>query len=388
MIMSEDTVLKIVDLNKKFHKGTISIKDLGGRNSENDFLAIRNFNLEIKRGEIVGIIGQNGAGKSTLLKLISRITSPTSGEICIKGKVSSLLEVGTGFHPELTGRENIYLNGSMLGMRRSEINEKVESIIDFSECREFIDTPVKRYSSGMYVRLAFSVAVHLKSDILIMDEVLSVGDVQFQKKCLDKIREISGDKNRTILYVSHNLETIKRLCTRCIVIDKGIKKFDGDVNKAIDLYMGNINTAGDELDLTGAMRPGWLQRNDVRITLAKYTEKEADRYRLLLGFRINADVEHVGVRLEISDEERTFATALFPDMFDAKTGEDVERQVDIELATIMNGHYHTLYTVYTTDSFGNSVDLDCITGLDISLDDESRNKSLIWNNDKWGNVCL
>ena len=386
--MSEDTVLKIVNLNKKFHKGTISFKDLGGRNKENDFWAIKDFNLEIKRGEIVGIIGQNGAGKSTLLKMISRITSPTSGAIYIDGKVSSLLEVGTGFHPELTGRENIYLNGSMLGMRRSEINEKVESIIDFSECRDFIDTPVKRYSSGMYVRLAFSVAVHLRSDILIMDEVLSVGDVQFQKKCLDKIKEISGDRNRTILYVSHNLETVKRLCTRCIVIDKGIKKFDGKVSEAIDLYMGNINTSGDELNLSEAMRPGWRQRDDVRIISAKYTVKDADRYGLAFNFQINRDVERVGIRVEISDEERTFATALFPNLFNAEQGNIVYKELYIDLRNVMNGEYHTIYTVYTTDSFGNTVDLDCITGLDIYLDDNSRNKELIWHNNQWGNICL
>lgn len=386
--MSNDTVLKIVDLNKKFHKGTISIKDLTGRNHDNDFLAIKDFNLEVRKGEILGIIGQNGAGKSTLLKLISRITSPTSGKIYIDGKISSLLEVGTGFHPELTGRENIYLNGSILGMRRSEINEKVEEIIDFSECRDFIDTPVKRYSSGMYVRLAFAVAVHLRSDILIMDEVLSVGDVQFQKKCLDKIKEISGDKNRTILYVSHNLETVKRLCTRCIVIDKGIKKFDGDVKEAIDCYMGNIVTDADRIDLSETLRPGWLQRSDVRITKAEYVSKDLNSLKLGIDFKINKSVQKVGIRVEIADEERVFATALFTDLFSANEGETVYREIEIDTASIMNGHYNVVYTVFTMDAFGNTVDLDCITGLDIVLDDERRNRTLIWHNEQWGNVCL
>ena len=384
--MSDDVVLRIVNLNKKYQKGTISIKSLKNRNDE--FWAIKDFNLEIKRGEIVGIIGQNGAGKSTLLKLISQITAPTEGEIYIDGKVSSLLEVGTGFHPELTGRENIYLNGSILGMRRSEINKKVDSIIEFSECKDFIDTPVKRYSSGMYVRLAFAVAVHLKSDILIMDEVLSVGDVQFQKKCIDKIREISKSTDRTILYVSHNLETVKRLCSRCIVIDKGIKKVDGNVKEAIDAYMGNVETDADELDLSELIRPGWLQRRDVRVGKVGYLSKNKDIFKLGINFKINDSVENVGIRIEISDEDKVFATALFMNLFSAKKGDMVYKEVDIDLKNVMNGHYNTIYTVFTTDSFGNSVDLDCITGLDICLDDDKRNKELIWRNGQWGNICL
>ena len=384
--MSDDVVLRIVNLNKKYQKGTISIKSLKNRNDE--FWAIKDFNLEIKRGEIVGIIGQNGAGKSTLLKLISQITAPTEGEIYIDGKVSSLLEVGTGFHPELTGRENIYLNGSILGMRRSEINKKVDSIIEFSECKDFIDTPVKRYSSGMYVRLAFAVAVHLKSDILIMDEVLSVGDVQFQKKCIDKIREISKSTDRTILYVSHNLETVKRLCSRCIVIDKGIKKVDGNVKEAIDAYMGNVETDADELDLSELIRPGWLQRRDVRVGKVGYLSKNNDIFKLGINLKINDSVENVGIRIEISDEDKVFATALFMNLFSAKKGDMVYKEVDIDLKNVMNGHYNTIYTVFTTDSFGNSVDLDCITGLDICLDDDKRNKELIWRNGQWGNICL
>ena len=386
--MSDDIVLKVVNLNKKYNKGIISINNFRNRNEDTEFWAIKDFNLEVKRGEIVGIIGQNGAGKSTLLKIISRITSPTSGEIYLDGKISSLLEVGTGFHPELTGRENIYLNGSILGMRRSEINDKLDSIIDFSECREFIDTPVKRYSSGMYVRLAFSVAVHLKSDILIMDEVLSVGDVQFQKKCLDKIKKISEGRERTILYVSHNIETVKRLCDRCIVIEKGKKIFDGLPIDAISIYMGNVNLQSDELDLSCVMRPGWLHRNDVRISCAKYIEKNNDKLRLALEFKVNNLVEHVSVRIEISDEERTFATALITDLFSAKQGEIVYKDMNIDLSTVMNGHYHTKYTVFIIDPFGNSIDLDCITGLDIWIEHKSKVNELIWKNDKWGNVCL
>ena len=202
------------------------------------FLAIDSLDIEIDRGERVGIIGANGAGKSTFLKLLSRVTSPTDGEIRFRGRIASMLEVGTGFHGELTGRENIYLNGAILGMSKAEITEKIDKIIEFSECEKFIDTPVKRYSSGMFVKLAFAVAAHLDAEILIMDEVLAVGDMQFQKKCITKMRELALNENRTVLYVSHNMNTIRELCNRCIVLDHGKKIFDGDVENAIKIYLG------------------------------------------------------------------------------------------------------------------------------------------------------
>ena len=205
-----------------------------GKNEK--FVALDGIDLTIYKGERLGIIGKNGAGKSTLLKLVSRITSPTEGTIGINGRVSSMLEVGTGFHGELTGRENIYLNGALLGMSRAEVDSKIDKIIEFSEIEQFIDTPAKRYSSGMYVKLAFSVAAHLDSEIMIMDEVLAVGDLAFQKKCLDKMGDVSREEGRTILYVSHNMETIRRLCDRCIVLEKGKIIFDGDVEQAIELY--------------------------------------------------------------------------------------------------------------------------------------------------------
>lgn len=207
-----------------------------GKNEK--FTALEGIDLTVYKGERLGIIGKNGAGKSTLLKIISRITSPTAGTVGINGRVSSMLEVGTGFHGELTGRENIYLNGAILGMTRAEVNEKIDKIIEFSEIEKFIDTPAKRYSSGMYVKLAFSVAAHLNSEIMIMDEVLAVGDLAFQKKCLDKMGDVSRQEGRTILYVSHNMDTIRRLCDRCIVLDKGTIVFDGDVEKAIEIYSG------------------------------------------------------------------------------------------------------------------------------------------------------
>ena len=188
--------------------------------SDQYFWALDGVDLDIHRGERIGIIGANGAGKSTLLKIICRITAPTEGEIDIWGRVSSMLEVGTGFHGEMTGRENIYMNGAILGMSRNEIDACLEDIIDFSELREFIDTPVKRYSSGMFVKLAFSVAAHLRSEIMIMDEVLAVGDMAFQQKCLARMRQAADEEKRTVLYVSHNMSTIRQLCDRCIVLSQ------------------------------------------------------------------------------------------------------------------------------------------------------------------------
>lgn len=202
------------------------------------FYALDGVSLEIKKGETVGIIGSNGAGKSTLLKVLSRVTAPTEGKVCINGRITSMLEVGTGFHPELTGRENIYMNGAILGMTKSEIDAKIEDIIEFSECGQFIDTPVKRYSSGMYVKLAFSVAAHLDSEIMIMDEVLAVGDMKFQQKCLGQMENSAENYGKTVLYVSHNMATIKQLCKRCIVLSHGKLIYDGDVDEAIRIYMG------------------------------------------------------------------------------------------------------------------------------------------------------
>ncbi|MDY6970310.1 MAG: ABC transporter ATP-binding protein, partial [Spirochaetota bacterium] len=213
-----------------------------------DFWALRNISFSIKEGERVGIIGRNGAGKSTLLKILSQITDPTEGKARIVGRVGSLLEVGTGFHTELTGRENVYLNGAILGMTKSEVDRKFDEIVDFSEVRKFLDTPVKRYSSGMRVRLGFAVAAHLEPEILMVDEVLAVGDVQFRRKCLGKMHDISK-KGRTILFVSHNLAAVQSLCTRTILLHQGRLIFDGAVDKALDLYLQTVQQTLEELSL-------------------------------------------------------------------------------------------------------------------------------------------
>ena len=218
----EDPFLKIGETNDRSTKGDSNI-----------VWSLRDINFEVNQGDALGIIGKNGAGKSTLLKLLSRVTGPTSGEIKVKGRIASLLEVGTGFHPELSGKENIYLNGAILGMRKKEITRKLDEIIDFSGVERYIDTPVKRYSSGMYVRLAFAVAAHLESEILIVDEVLAVGDAEFQKKCLGKMGDISKGQGRTVLFVSHNMAAVQNLCSRLIIVNNGEVNYNGNVEQGI-----------------------------------------------------------------------------------------------------------------------------------------------------------
>lgn len=209
--------------------------------TKEEFWALKDINFDIERGDRVGIVGRNGAGKSTLLKILSRITDPTKGQIKIKGRIASLLEVGTGFHPELTGRENIFLNGAILGMSRNEIKKHFDAIVEFAEVEKFLDTPVKRYSSGMYVRLAFAVAAHLEPEILVVDEVLAVGDAQFQKKCLGKMEEVSSLHGRTILFVSHNMLAVKSLCTFGLLMTKGEITEKGPVESIIDSYLSGEN---------------------------------------------------------------------------------------------------------------------------------------------------
>lgn len=240
-IGQKERYLTLRDLFVKAAKAPINLAKGKKFAKKEQFWALKDINFEVKEGEVVGIIGRNGAGKSTLLKILSRITEPTEGEVRLNGRVSSLLEVGTGFHPELTGRENIYLNGAILGMRRREIDEKFDEIVEFSGVEKFLDMPVKRYSSGMQVRLAFSIAAHLEPDILIIDEVLAVGDAEFQKKCLGKMDQVTKEAGRTILFVSHDMGAVQKLCKRTLLIEDGHIVFDGDTNIAINKYLQESN---------------------------------------------------------------------------------------------------------------------------------------------------
>jgi lipopolysaccharide transport system ATP-binding protein len=261
--MADDIVIRAEGLGKKYVIGHeaereryVALRDVIARGARNawrmaadmakgrvvvpgdaveEFWALKGVSFEVKRGEVLGIIGRNGAGKSTLLKILSRITEPSEGRVTIKGRVASLLEVGTGFHPELTGRENIYLNGAVLGMTRAEIKRKFDEIVAFAEVEKFLDTPVKRYSSGMYVRLAFAVAAHLEPEILVVDEVLSVGDAEFQKKCLGKMQDVAGH-GRTVLFVSHNMGAVSSLCRTCILLKNGSTEEIGPTTEVLACY--------------------------------------------------------------------------------------------------------------------------------------------------------
>lgn len=229
--------------------------------SQEEFWALKDISFEVKQGDRIGIIGRNGAGKSTLLKILSRIIEPTTGSVRIKGRVASLLEVGTGFHPELTGRENIYLNGAILGMHRAEIKKKFDEIVDFAEIEKFLDTPVKRYSSGMYVRLAFAVAAHLEPEILVVDEVLAVGDAQFQKKCLGKMEDVSSREGRTVLFVSHNMPSIRLLCNKTVLMAFGCLKTIGESNDIVEKYLtDNLETKELLVNLCSAHRSAGTQQ--------------------------------------------------------------------------------------------------------------------------------
>lgn len=291
-------------------KNIVGNKPVSKIQSKEEFWALSDISFDVMKGERIGIIGRNGAGKSTLLKVISRITEPTGGRISIKGRVASLLEVGTGFHPELTGRENIYLNGAILGMHRAEIKKKFDEIVDFSGVEKFLDTPVKRYSSGMYVRLAFAVAAHMEPEILIIDEVLAVGDAEFQKKCLGKMQDVSMEGGRTVIFVSHNMAAIESLCQKVIILNEGRQIFTGPTKEGISTYLDNTSaiskvSISDRKDRTGN---GKVRFVDFRILDDKgaYVDNmlSGDTYTFELFYKnfSNQLFKNVVVCLEIIDD--------------------------------------------------------------------------------------
>lgn len=410
-----DTIIQIEHISKEYRLGAIGggtlkgdLQSLAARlrgkedpnlqigqqsHSKNQrFLALEDVTFSVKKGERVGIIGHNGAGKSTLLKLLSRVTAPTTGSISYNGRIASMLEVGTGFHPELTGRENIYLNGAILGMTKKEISEKFDDIVKFAEMEKFIDTPVKRYSSGMYVKLAFAVAAHLDSEILVMDEVLAVGDMKFQQKCLGKMDDVSKNEGRTVLYVSHNMSTIRQLCTRCIVMDHGKVIFDGNVDDAINIYMNysedrrisydysNLPRSVNEsrkLQLLGA---DILDRPSNSVTIG-------EPLRFTLHCRANETVENIGVRFEIFFADNTVAGTVFSDRtVRAKKGELVDLTLSLDTKNFAPGFYTAVALTYECNEYGTQI---CVDRVNPALCFEMLNKELsdlTWLHQCWGHV--
>ncbi len=411
----EELMLKIDHVSKEYRLGTIGGGTLKGEiqsriarlmkredpnlkigekaHSKNErFQALDDVSFTIKKGERIGIIGHNGAGKSTILKLICRVTAPSKGNIYLNGRITSMLEVGTGFHNELTGKENIYLNGTILGMSKAEIDEKYDEIVEFSEVGQFIDTPVKRYSSGMKVKLGFAVASHLNSEILIMDEVLAVGDMAFQRKCLERMRRVAEEEGRTILYVSHNMQTIRSLCNRCIVLEHGKVAFDGDVEKAISIYMNDKSNSDVRIDYSQIPRRPWLKDTSLKTDMTEFVGKKDNIFlnneelRILLKWTNEKDVENLGLRLEIKDISRApIATALFYDFYSGQKGHKGEMEIAVSLNGFAPGTYTTNYVFFLKDQVGQNIDVDCVHGLCFEVRKDSE---IIWNSKAWGHMEL
>ena len=368
----------------------------GERSHGDTFMALNGIDLTIYQGEAVGIIGSNGAGKSTLLKLLSRVTAPTEGDIDIYGRIASMLEVGTGFNGELTGRENVYMNGAILGMTKQEIDAKMEEIIEFSEVREFIDTPVKRYSSGMFVKLAFSVAAHLDAEIMIMDEVLAVGDMAFQTKCLDKMREAANKDGRTVLYVSHNMNTIRKLCDRCIVLDKGKVVFNGDVDKAIELYLGKIDVLNNHYVFSKEHHKNVNSTNDFVIESLNICDKQESKYELNEKVKIDLFIttlkkyKEIRFRVVFRYKDSSLAgTMLSIDKLDFIKGRNTV-EMELDTAHLMKGQYRVDIIAFMHDDFGNEQVIDGVyPGMFIELVEKVDEKQpIMWLHQYWGHVRL
>ena len=361
------------------------------------FMAVNGIDLTVYKGEALGIIGGNGAGKSTTLKLLSRVTAPTEGTIDLYGRVASMLEVGTGFNPEMTGRENFYLNGAILGMTKAEIDRKMEDIIEFSEVREFIDTPVKRYSSGMYVKLAFSVAAHLDSEIMIMDEVRAVGDMAFQKKCLDKMRDAAKKEGRTVLYVSHNMNTIRQLCDRCVVLDKGRVVYEGDVETSIAIYMDTDDEVKSYYEYTDEYHSNDKSSDFFRIHALRIGQKEKLVYKpgdivdFDLQCRSMISIKNIKFRFEVKYVDGTIAaTALLDKSLDFSNKEMSLIHMKFDTSHLAPGKYMVDIVAYTYNQFGVEQFIDGVyPGMLLEIDDRvTGDNELIWLHRYWGHVRL
>ena len=361
------------------------------------FMALNGIDLTVYKGEALGIIGANGAGKSTMLKLLSRVTAPTEGTIDIYGRIASMLEVGTGFNMEMTGRENIYMNGTILGMTKAEIDTKMEDIIEFSEVREFIDTPVKRYSSGMYVKLAFSVAAHLDNEIMIMDEVLAVGDMAFQKKCLTKMKEAASEEGRTVLYVSHNMNTIRQLCDRCIVLDQGKIIYDGEVEKAIGKYMGIASQFQTHYEFTEKYHTN--KKLSDKLYIKELMINNGQKIKYIAGEELSislvcdafVDLKRVKFRFETKYEDGTIVGTCMTNKgisFHANSTKTIDLHINTKCFT--PGVYVSDIVAYQYNEYGSETFLDGVyPGLSFEIvEDVNKKNELVWLHQYWGHIHL
>ena len=363
------------------------------RGPNETFWALEDVSFNVDRGDALAITGRNGAGKSTMLKLISRITAPTKGEIRIRGRVASLLEIGTGFHRELSGRDNIFLNGAILGMSRAETASKIKAIIDFSEIEQFIDTPVKRYSSGMYVKLAFAVAAHLDPDVMICDEVLAVGDLTFQQKCLAKMSEIARD-GRAVLYVSHNMRTVSQLCNRGLYLEQGHLKYDGTVERAIELY-GGSGVRSLKQDLDSLPHPKY--RGEImRMLEIEFLNTQALEFTMdsAIEFRLKC-VAHLAdprlrIRLILKNSVATPIAMTQTEPFEVAAEEVFERRLRFPLDGLAPGEYIIKLSVVSGNPIGTTTYYDTLEDVSrfIITDDPAFNAGFIWSERLWGNFRL
>lgn len=378
---------------KLFHKEDPNLK-IGQREYDKNerFLALKDLSFEIKKGETVGIIGQNGAGKSTILKLICRVTAPTKGDIYMNGRLTSMLEVGTGFHDELTGRENVYLNGAILGMTKQEIDKKFDEIVEFSEVGQFIDTPVKRYSSGMKVKLGFSVASHLNSEIMIMDEVLAVGDVNFQNKCISRMRKVAEEDRKTILYVSHNMATVKSLCDRCIVLSHGEKAFEGSVEDAIAIYMKEDMPNQVIFDTRDFPRDHKCNLRHL-ITSTEILERDkniinyGEKFKFRIRWNSKNNSESIFLKSVLFTADRTAVGVLYGGQLHQKEGENFA-DFSFDTKYLVPGKYSLDLKLYNEDILGNVVYYDQCRGMRFSIAHCEESKHIKHWFPDWGNAVL
>jgi lipopolysaccharide transport system ATP-binding protein len=384
----------------KIHSNFVKV-NIGKNRSEikEEFWALKDISFDIQQGERVGIIGRNGAGKSTLLKILSRITEPTTGTVKIKGRVASLLEVGTGFHPELTGRENIFLNGAILGMSRSEIKKKFDEIVDFSEIEKFLDTPVKRYSSGMYVRLAFAVAAHLEPEILLVDEVLAVGDIEFQRKCLGKMEDVSKNEGRSVLFVSHNMAAIRNLCELSILLDKGKLIINDQTDVVIDNYsstqrvneqvlsilIDNTHRKYEEyhIRIADIKRVTWLTNDDFIISSNTPIEILLEIFGKtnINDFRIAGCIKN--------NEDNTIGTFFSDEILNISKNQTLNIKIIIADHFLAKGSYYFNFSVGKGNSISPIVDYDHVSvpiEFQVVYDNDTNRKMISNWNKNWGSI--
>lgn len=416
-----DTIIAVKNLSKRYSIGQISHADdsiqynppglrhaieqivrnplawwKSRRVKKDQFWALKDASFEVKAGEVVGVIGRNGAGKSTLLKVLSRITEPTTGRIEIHGRIASLLEVGTGFHAELTGRENIFLNGAILGMTRAEIKRKFDEIVAFSEVEKFLDTPVKRYSSGMYVRLAFSVAAHLEPEILIVDEVLAVGDAAFQKKCLGKMQEVSKNQGRTVLFVSHNMSAILQLTSRAVVLDRGRVIYNGPTEKAVEHYAGVIGNDSTVFFPVEKQPRKYRGTGHMRFISFRFDRpmpifSPDEHFQFFARVRAYETTPRIRFSLTIfTPEGAPIGTCFGEEQPGLRRGEEMEFQISIQSLRLAPGHYCCGVSVGKGDNRGGMVDFDTISdtlAFEVRAEEGDGGTVANWSRG-WGHVVL